>query len=285
MVGWLLADTSRRRKPPAKNMPTAGPSAPVFTFTPPPGTPVDSPEAALARQLREDAMRLVLHGVWVRKFMRSGKSAPHVVFLRMVQDAPQPTVEWASTAEAVHAGAGRREVVLGADAGMFGEAFLGDTFLKKHPECEALCFSLQLATRTIYCCAFREMELECLVEGVTELVQNWGRSTLQSLWSRAPPAPMLSTPPHTLSPPPAVEDDGPAAAPAPADGTTRRSSSAYSSSDDEGPPGRRLSAEAVHHCANDEQFAAALRDTLSLDDAQGAGNEQIRSARRVSSYV
>ena len=138
----------------------AGPSSLTVDV---PSSPRASVTAAALAQ-REQAIRFVLRGAWVRKFKRQGKvGAPHMVFLQCKADALTPTVKWG----------GRREAVVGVDGGLFGDEFLGDSYFDKHHADEALCFSLRLAGRTLFFLALNEVERDRWVQGLHALISEW----------------------------------------------------------------------------------------------------------------
>jgi hypothetical protein len=202
-------------------------------------------------------MRFVLHGTWVRKFKRRGKRSPHDIFMRVAYQATQPTVEWGARRDQVERGAGRREVVTSADAGHYDEAFLGDSFFDEHRSDEALCFSLHLAERTLYLVARSKLEQMCIVVGVQALIAEWSRPLLQSLLrSRVPPTQVAT--------PGMLHDDSCERRSASQfdDGTNeqRSRSTSAASTTSEAMVRRRLTSEAIRHCYDDTQFAAALRD-------------------------
>lgn len=118
---------------------------------------------------REQAVRFVLQGAWVRKFPRSGHGRPRTLYMRFVAQAGSaPVVEW-------H---GQRATVQYIDHRLFDEdGFMGDTYFDTHKADESLCFSLKLAHRRLYLLTHSEIEKERWVDGVNELIRAWDRET------------------------------------------------------------------------------------------------------------
>ena len=153
--GWLPGLSARSTS-------TAEPSTPRPRLT--------CAESSIERAARDQSVGFVLQGAWVKKFRRGGKAGLHSVFMRMLPEAAGPTIAW---------GNGRQERIGAVDGGLFGDDFQGDGFFDAHQAEEALCFSMQLESRTLYLLALSEAEKQQWVRGVDVLINNWGRASVE----------------------------------------------------------------------------------------------------------
>ena len=103
-----------------------------------------------------------LRGAWVKKF--SGSRMPASVFMKVVLDAADPTIECG----------GMRVRINSVDGGLFDDAFQFDRYFDKHRDEEARCFSLrECSFRMLYLIAASDVEKAHWVDGIRILIDEW----------------------------------------------------------------------------------------------------------------